>query len=73
MENLKKVVAVKDNDSHWYVIPAEMKDKFFELLEKSEYTETGNDWEQFEEEFIDTFTPYETGGDLNNVELYAAV
>lgn len=62
---LKKVVAVKDNDGHWYVIPAEMKDQFSAELEKGEEDE----YETFNEKFGD----YSTGGDLNLIQLYAEI
>ena len=58
---MRKVVAVQDDDSHWYVIPKELEDKFHELLESDE------------DEFIETFSEYMTGGDLNNIQLYAEI
>lgn len=62
MSELKKVKAVQDSDCHWYVIPAEMLDEFYKLLEGNESTE---------DEFIDKFEKFRTGGDLNLVTLYA--
>jgi hypothetical protein len=61
---LQKVVAIKDNDGHWYVIPADQKDEFFRLLERGELTE---------DEFIEKFADYMTGGDLNLIQLYAEI
>jgi len=58
---MEKVYAVQDESGHWYVIPLETKDKFFNLLEK----------EEDEDEFIEKFSRYMTGGDLNLVQLYA--
>lgn len=62
MEILKKAVAIRDNDSHWYVIPAQLADEFRRLLDGGEKTE---------DEFIGKFADYMTGGDLNNTQLYA--
>jgi hypothetical protein len=62
MENLIKVHAIKDDDGHWYVIPSEMAVEFHNLLNGGESTE---------DEFIEKFSDYMTGGDLNNIQLYA--
>lgn len=64
MEKLKKVYAMKDNDGHWFVIPAEMIDDFRRLRDGGE---------KIEDEFIEKFSQYMTGGDLNNVQLYAEI
>lgn len=58
--NIKRVVIKQDESGHWYVIPADMLDKFAELLETN-----GN-------EFENIFGEYRTGG-INNVELFAQV
>ena len=63
---LVKVKVVQDGDCHWYIIPAELEDHFNSLLSFSENEE---DWEVFEK----VFDKYRTGGDLNNVELYANI
>lgn len=60
---MRKVVVVQDDSSHWYVIPKELEDKFNYLL---------ND-EDFEEDFDIIFAHYRTGGDLNNIQLYADI
>lgn len=65
--NLKKVIVAKDNDGHWYVIPLELKGEFFTLLELSETNYHAED------NFIDKFGHYMTGGDLNLVQLYAEI
>lgn len=62
MGKLIKVYATKDNDGHWFVIPAEMIDDFRRLRDGGEKTE---------DEFIEKYSDYMTGGDLNNVQLYA--
>lgn len=56
MSNYSRVV--QDEDGHWYVIPYKMKDEFDFLLESNE------------DDFIEVFDSYRTGGDLNLVELY---
>jgi hypothetical protein len=61
---LKKVHATKDNDDHWYVIPVELIEEFDKLLDGGESTE---------DEFIEKFSDYMTGGDLNLVQLYAEI
>lgn len=61
---LQKVVALKDNDFHWYVIPSGMEEEFHKLLEGGIKTE---------DEFIEKFSEYMTGGDLNLIQLYAEI
>jgi len=61
---LIKVVAVQDEDCHWYVIPAWMHWEFDMLQELGEEED---DYEEFEK----TFSKYRTGGDLNLIQLYA--
>jgi len=60
---MEKVVAVQDDDMHWYVIPAHMKDEFYKMEEEGER----DDWTAF----MDKFSQYQTGGDLNLTQLYA--
>lgn len=62
MSNLRQVHATKDDDGHWYVIPVELVDEFNRLLDGGESTE---------DEFIEKFSEFMTGGDLNLVKLYA--
>jgi len=69
-KQLKKAYVTNDNDGHWYVIPDQHKERFDYLLELSEY-ESNPDWEKHEEEFIDEFSKYMTGGDINETELYS--
>jgi hypothetical protein len=61
---LQKVRAIKDDDGHWYIIPVHMEIEFHNLL---------NGGEKTEEEFIEKFSDYMTGGDLNNKQLYAEI
>jgi hypothetical protein len=59
--NLQKVIACQDDSCHWYVIPAEMLDTFRDRLREDD------------EEFDAIFAEYRTGGDLNNVQLWAEI
>lgn len=61
MSNFKRVVAVQDESSHWYVIPKSLEKDFYKLQEQIDES-----WEEFEEKF----SQYMTGGDLNLIELY---
>lgn len=63
---LQKVVAVRDNDAHWYVIPLSKHEEFNNLLREAE---ENDDYYKFEDEFSN----YRTGGDLNNIQLYADI
>lgn len=66
---MKKVKVVQDEASHWYVIPIELAHEFRRLSEKFRETE---DYDVLDE-FIEKFQGFETGGDLNNVQLYAEI
>jgi len=63
IQKLKLANAVEDNDGHWYVIPAEMREEFDDLLENAEE----DDYEQFN----DRFGKYATGGALDCTDIYA--
>ena len=63
---LQKVVAVRDNDGHWFVIPDFKREMFNNLLSLAEKKD---DYD----EFLDAFSTYATGGDLNNTQLYADI
>lgn len=65
MKTLQKVSAVEDNDGHWYIIPYDLYNKFYEMEEKGEADEY--------EEFNSMFAHYRTGGDLNLIQLYAEI
>ena len=73
IKSLTAVAAVQDNDSHWYVVPAELKDEFHNLLEMAADYNNEPVQEQAEIEFDAKFTRYRTGGDLNIVQLYAEI
>lgn len=63
---LKEVKAVQDGDCHWFVIPADRIEEFHRLLYDGELKD---DYSEFE----DQFGQYATGGDLNNIKLYADI
>lgn len=64
-----KVVAVRDDSSHWYVIPKEKMGIFQNYMNSLE-----EDWtSELENSFTKEFDKYRTGGDLNNIQLYAEI
>lgn len=65
---LQKVIAV-ECDGDWYVIPSEMKEEFNRLSELAEVSENYDEQDEFNEKF----GGYATGGDLNNIQLYADI
>lgn len=71
IKNLTPVKAVQDEAGHWYVIPMELQESFKELHAKALEFLYGENSEDVEKEFIDKFSKYRTGGDLNNKQLYA--
>lgn len=68
MTNLEKVKAVSDESGHWYLIPNRLDEQFNILHELS-----CNDDYDAQNKFIEIFSEYMTGGDLNNVQLYAEI
>ena len=68
MENYIPVKAVKDDDGHWYVIPVDESEDFFNIMEKL----INCDYDDMEllDEFESKFGNYKTGGDLNLKQLY---
>lgn len=65
MGNLRRVVAVQDESSHWYVIPVEMESEFHEDNENVDLVDSGD--------FDDKWGKYSTGGCLNLKELWANI
>ena len=59
-----RVYPTTDNDGHWYVIPYELKDEFYELLEDDESIYDGR-WDKFEK--------YMTGGALSLFKFYGNI
>ena len=65
----------QDDDSHWYIVPNELEEEFDTLLRNIyvAYEDEGHDSEmawQLEAEFIDKFSKYMKGGNVNNYQLY---
>ena len=58
----KKVKAVRDDSGHWFILPNELKDAFYEDLNNEDFVDSGG--------FDDRYGKYRTGGDLNLVQLY---
>lgn len=69
---LQKVTAVRDESCHWYVIPSDLTNQFYELSELMN-SENQTVFEQAEDKFISLFEQYRTGGDVNNIQLYAEI
>ncbi len=69
---MKKVHAVEDESGDWYVIPSELVSKFYEL-DEAIGSENETDSYEAQEKFGQLFGKYMTGGDLNNVQLYADI
>ena len=57
-----KVKAVKDDSGHWYIIPSELSDNFYNDLEDDGFLG-----------FDEKYGKYRTGGDLNLIQLYAYI
>lgn len=61
--NLEKVKAVKDESGHWYVLPNYLYCNFRRDEEDEDFVDSGK--------FDEKYGRYRTGGDLNNIQLYA--
>lgn len=64
-EAYESVIAIKDQDGHWYVIPKNMKQDFLDMEERVPHDEY--------EAFNEKYSEYLTGGDLNLVQLYRRI
>lgn len=78
MPSIQKVVAVQDESSHWYVIPFDLKEEFDKLSDDVYNAYNNVDVKEavlinLETSFHDKFGKFRTGGDLNNVQLYAEI
>ncbi len=62
---MEKVKAVKDDSGHWYVIPNDRLDEFWVDVENEEMCDSG--------EFGNKWSGYMTGGDVNNIQLWAEI
>lgn len=78
MPSIQKVVVVQDDGSNWYVIPSELKEEFRKLDEGIFNAYHNVDIPEralidLESKFTEKFSKYRTGGDLNNIQLYAEI
>jgi hypothetical protein len=73
IKTLMAVVAVQDEDGDWFVIPTDQHEDFRRLAGRINASFGPEDDARFEEEFETKFRRYATGGDLNNVQLYAEI
>lgn len=64
-KKLQKVVAVQDEDCHWYIIPAYLEKEFYQDNLNEDMIDSGD--------FDDKYGGYRTGGDLNLIQLWASV
>jgi hypothetical protein len=67
MKKLQKVIATEDGDGHWLVIPHDRLSEFIEDRDSADGDELGF------EKFDGKWGKYYTGGDLNNIQLYAEI
>ena len=58
-KNFIPVVVTEDNDGHWYLIPRDLIEQFEKDLEESD-----------EDDALEQWSEYMTGGDLNLIQLY---
>ncbi len=59
---MKKVKAVKDDSSHWFIIPNDLYENFLKDIDNEDMIDNG--------EFDNKYGKYRTGGDLNLIQLY---
>lgn len=65
------VVTTQDESSHWYIIPADLSDRFGKLCEilQCEEDYESAEYQAAEQEMEETYGKYRTGGGLNNYQL----
>lgn len=61
--NLIKVRPVQDDTGDWYILPNELVKQFYKDQDDEDMVDSG--------EFGNKYGQYTTGGDLNNIQLYA--
>lgn len=69
---MRRVTAKQDESGHWYVFPIELEKRWYELWELMD-SDGQSTFEKAENDLIAEFSKYMTGGDLNNVQLYAEI
>jgi hypothetical protein len=60
-----KVRAVQDDSCHWYIIPNDLTEQFYIDMLDEDIVDSG--------EFDEKWGEYMTGGDLNNIQLWADI
>jgi len=60
---LEKVKARQDDSGHWFVIPNDIEDDFYNDLHDMDFVDSGG--------FDEKYGKYMTGGALNLIQLYA--
>ena len=60
-----KVKATQDENGHWYVLPNEVVEDFDKDEQNEDFVDSGK--------FDNKYNKYRTGGDLNNIQLYANI
>lgn len=69
-----RAVQVLQNDSDWYIIPNDLIVEFSDLSNLIyECEQESDEWYEAIEEFEAQFAHYATGGDINNIKLYADI
>lgn len=58
----QKVTPTTDDDGHWFIIPSDSAQEFYNDLDNEEIIDSG--------EFGNKWEKYMTGGSLSNVELF---
>ena len=61
---MEKVKAVKDDDGHWFLIPNDLAESFYDDFENEAFVDSG--------EFDDKYRKYMIGN-INSVQLYAEI
>ena len=60
-----KVKATQAENGHWYVLPNEVVEDFDKDEQNEDFVDSGK--------FDNKYNKYRTGGDLNNIQLYANI
>ena len=71
--NVQPVKVLRDNDSHWYVIPTVKYERWIELVHMVSKASTEEQEQRVYDKFEEEFGKYRTGGDLNNIQLFAQI
>lgn len=64
-KKLQKVRVMSDDDGHNFVLPLDLAVDFYTDSENEDFIDSGG--------FDNKYGKYSTGGDLNNIQLYAEI